>query len=251
MKSPNNEKSIVTGKNFDCPDGASTCKCSIRFGSIEFGTIVTGTVLSSTQIEVYIPKYTKPDILEVEMSMNGRDFTNDKVTYGFYDAFVIDVTPRLISKKGGTNMHVKGFGFVDSGAAEIASKFGSKESGDLVCSAQSPCTNSAKFVDKHTISTVSLPQSVVNYKDGVNIGEDPMTVEVSVYNALYTSNEIEVHYIYDPEYKKLNRDNVPRNMQFPLIVTTDFHWDKNDKELFQKYSNFTCRFTLGEEVVVT
>lgn len=181
---------------------------------------------------MYIPKYTKPDILEVEMSMNGRDFTNDKVTYGFYDAFVIDVSPRLISKRGGTNMHVKGFGFVDSGAAEIASKFGSKDSGDLVCSGQSPCTNSAKFVDKHTISTVSLPQSVVNYKDGVNIGEDPMTVEVSVYNALYTSNEIEVHYIYDPEYKKLNRDNVPRNMQFPLIVTTDFHWDKNDKELF-------------------
>jgi hypothetical protein len=27
----------------------------------------------------------------VEVSMNGKDFTNDKVTYGFYDAFVIDV----------------------------------------------------------------------------------------------------------------------------------------------------------------
>ena len=54
-------------------------------------------MLSSTEIEVYIPKYTKPDILPVEVSMNGKDFTNDKVSYGFYDAFVIDVEPRLIS----------------------------------------------------------------------------------------------------------------------------------------------------------
>ena len=63
----------------------------VRFGDREFGTIQPGKVLSPTQIEVYIPKYTKPDILPVEISMNGKDFTNDKVSYGFYDAFVIDV----------------------------------------------------------------------------------------------------------------------------------------------------------------
>jgi hypothetical protein len=90
VKSPNNNKSIITGKNFECPNG----DCSnvvVRFGDREFGTIQPGNVLSLTQIEVYIPKYTKPDILAVEVSMNGKDFTNDKVTYGFYDAFVIDV----------------------------------------------------------------------------------------------------------------------------------------------------------------
>jgi hypothetical protein len=115
-------------------------------------------VLSPTQIEVYIPKYTKPDVLAVEISMNGgRDFTNDKVTYGFYDAFVIDVAPRLISKKGGTKLSVKGFGFVDSGASEVSSKFGSKSSGELICKGESPCINSAKFIDKHTISTISPP----------------------------------------------------------------------------------------------
>ena len=32
-----------------------------------------------------------------------------------------------------------------------------------------------------------------------------MTVEVSVYGSLYTENQIEVHYIYDPEYRKVNR----------------------------------------------
>ena len=58
--------------------------------------------------------------------MNKRDFTNDHVTYGFYDAFVLDVLPKLVSKKGGTKLTIKGFGFVDSGKNEIASQFGSK-----------------------------------------------------------------------------------------------------------------------------
>ena len=97
----------------------------VRFGEPDFGTLMSCKVLSTTQIEVAIPKYTKPDILQVEVSMNGRDFTNDHVTYGFYDAFVLDVQPKLISKRGGTKMNIKGFGFVDSGA-EIWSKFGSK-----------------------------------------------------------------------------------------------------------------------------
>ena len=51
--------------------------------------------------------------------MNKRDFTNDHVTYGFYDAFVLDVFPKLVSKRGGTKLTIKGFGFVDSGKNEI------------------------------------------------------------------------------------------------------------------------------------
>lgn len=97
----------------------------MRFGDHEFGTVVTGKVLSYSQIEVHIPKYTKPDILAVEISMNGKDYTNDKVTYGFYDAFVLDVAPRLISKRGGTKLSIRGFGFVNSGSSEIATRFGS------------------------------------------------------------------------------------------------------------------------------
>lgn len=163
VKSAKNERAVITGKNFECPDGSATCEVFVRFGELEFGTVVPGTLLSSTQIEVYIPKYTKPDILPVEVSMNGRDYTNDKVTYGFYDAFVLDVAPRLISKRGGTKLHIMGFGFVDSGSSQIVSKFGSKAFGELYCSGVSPCVAPAKFVDKNTITTESLPQSVVNY----------------------------------------------------------------------------------------
>lgn len=75
--------------------------------------------------------------------MNGRDYTNDHVTYGFYDAFVLDVAPRLISKRGGTKLSIRGFGFVDSGSSQIMSKFSSSAYGELTCNGKSPCTNSA------------------------------------------------------------------------------------------------------------
>jgi len=194
--------------------------------------------------------YTKPDILPVDVSMNKKDFTNDHVTYGFYDAFILDVEPRLVSKRGGTKLTVKGFGFVDSGSSEILSKFGSKEEGALTCNGQ-PCVSKGTFVDKNTMTTEALPQTVVKYSDGTNIGEDPMTVEMSVYENNFTENDIEVHYIYDIDYKSVNRNSVPANMQVPLIVDTDFHWNNNDKEMFHKYANFTCRFTLKDKQVVT
>ena len=89
------------------------------------------------------------------------------------------------------------------------------------------------------------------YENGANIGENPMTVEVSVYGSSYTDNDIEVYYIYDPEYKKLNRNSVLRNMQVPILIDTNFHWDRNDKEMFRKFANFTCRWTLGDEVITT
>lgn len=183
--------------------------------------------------------------------MNGKDYTNDKVTYGFYDAFVLDVSPRLISKRGGTKLNIMGFGFVNSGSSEIATKFGSKQ-GELDCNRATPCTVPAKFLDKHTITAESLPQSSVTYQsNGQNINEDPMTVEVSVYGDSYTDNEIEVYYIYDPEYKKVNRNSVPRNMQVPLLIETNFFWERNDREMFRKFANFTCRFTLNQDVVIT
>ena len=78
-----------------------------------------------------------------------------------------------------------------------------------------------------------------------------MTVDVSVYGSSFTDNEIEVYYIYDPEFQKVNRNSVPKNMQVPLLIETKFYWEKNDKEMFAKYSNFTCRFTIGELQITT
>ena len=78
-----------------------------------------------------------------------------------------------------------------------------------------------------------------------------MTVEVSVYGDDFTENDIEVYYIYEPEYKKVNRNSVPRNIQVPLLIETNFFWQNNNIEMFTKYANFTCRFTLNDIQVVT
>jgi len=53
-------------------------------------------------------------VLHVEVSVNGEDYTNDKVTYGFFDPFIVNIGPRLISPDGTTELKMNGFGFVNS-----------------------------------------------------------------------------------------------------------------------------------------
>ena len=55
------------------------------------------------------------------MTLNGFDYSNDDIKFGFYDPYVIDAEPRLIATDGTTKVNVKGIGFVDSG--ELKTKF--------------------------------------------------------------------------------------------------------------------------------
>jgi hypothetical protein len=61
-----------------------------------------------------VPDYTKPDVLKVEVTINGESYTSDNKTYGFFDPFVLDAQPRLIATDGSTIVEIKGIGFVDS-----------------------------------------------------------------------------------------------------------------------------------------
>lgn len=81
--------------------------------------------------------------------MNGVDFSNDNKTYGYYDPYVIDAQPRLISVKGSTVVTVTGLGFVDSG--EVKTKF-SNSTDALNCDGKN-CTQVARFIDANTIET--------------------------------------------------------------------------------------------------
>ena len=80
-----------------------------------------------------MPKYTKPDVLPVEVTFNDQDYTHDNKTYGFYDPYVLDVQPRLINVKGTTRCRLYGFGFVNSTGTELKTKFGTVDEGDLQC----------------------------------------------------------------------------------------------------------------------
>jgi hypothetical protein len=75
-------------------------------------------LISDTKVKVKIPKYTKPDVLRVELTLNGIDFTADKKTYGYFDPYVLNAEPRLIATDGSTMLKIKGFGFVNSGKSQ-------------------------------------------------------------------------------------------------------------------------------------
>jgi len=93
----------------------------VRFGDGANAIYVPGFHVNSNTIKCKIPKYTKPDVLRIELTLNGDDYTNDNKTYGYYDPYVIDAYPRLLHVDGSTIVKVYGLGFVDSG--EIKTKF--------------------------------------------------------------------------------------------------------------------------------
>jgi hypothetical protein len=162
-----------------------------------------GKLISSSQIYVDIPHYTKPDVLAVAVSFNGQDFSTSVITYGYFDPYLIKVSPTLIEMKGGTNVTLSGFGFVFSDPAEIKAKFLSATGGELKCGSQSPCILPATFVSKNLIWTESPDfSSLTHVSDGssVNVTED-IVVEVTVYNNHFTKNRLTVRYMKPPVFK--------------------------------------------------
>jgi hypothetical protein len=142
----------------------------VRFGKDENSIFVHGTRRNANEIRVTVPPYTKPDVLTVDVSVNGEDYTNDGVTYGYSDPFLTNVTPRLVSPEGSTTLTLHGFGFVNSGEGAIRVKFGDKNGGELTCNGHTPCTVPGTFVDKNTITCPSLNKMIVTKADGTNIG---------------------------------------------------------------------------------
>jgi hypothetical protein len=88
VKSPNKEYLEINGKYFQCPD--PECKdLWVKFGDSKNAIYIKGERISDEKIRVAIPKYSKPDVLTVEATFNGQDYTHDNQTYGFFDPFVL------------------------------------------------------------------------------------------------------------------------------------------------------------------
>lgn len=60
----------------------------------------------------------------VDVSLNGQDYTNDGVTYGFMDPYVLAIEPRMLSTSGSTKLTLHGYGFVqmDDSMSEVLFK---------------------------------------------------------------------------------------------------------------------------------
>jgi hypothetical protein len=65
---------------------------------------VKATLVSGTKVHCYVPQYTKPDVIFVEVTTNGESYTNDNKTFGFFDPFVVDAQPRLLAVDGSTHV---------------------------------------------------------------------------------------------------------------------------------------------------
>lgn len=95
----------------------------MRFGEEGKAIYVKGNMLANGNIQCEVPDYTKPDVLAVEVTFNGQDYTNDHQTFGFFDPYILDIVPRFISPAGTTKLRLIGFGFVDSEASQLKAKY--------------------------------------------------------------------------------------------------------------------------------
>mmetsp|Transcript_47134 Transcript_47134/g.62406 ORF Transcript_47134/g.62406 Transcript_47134/m.62406 type:complete len:196 (-) Transcript_47134:93-680(-) len=188
-------------------------------------------------IRCKIPMYTKPDVLPVQVTLNGFDYSNDNITFGFYDPYVIDAEPRLIATDGSTQVTVKGLGFVNSGETKV--KFHTLPK-PLKCPS-GDCVKTATFKDKNHIVSPTLPKDELSYSDDnkkVEFG-DPVYIEASVYNDDFTENRVPLYYYEEPEYEHYSGET-PANIQTEILIGAKIR--QQDMMNIRRFSNAKARF---------
>jgi IPT/TIG domain len=234
----------IEGSNFKCPE--PTCSdLLVRFGEPGTAIYQKGQRVSDSLIRVKVPKYSKPEVLRVEVTVNGKDWSNDGKTYGYFDPYVLRAEPALISVDGTTKIRVIGFGFVNSTTSK--SMVRSPSGNTLVCQGKS-CVRDAVFINQNTIETTVYPQALINYKENdQGIMWDPMSIDASIHGESlsdFTDNGVQIFFYEEPDFKELTIDESPANIQSQIYIITDFK--KNPIDRLKKYANLTCRFK-GED----
>lgn len=171
----------IEGSNFKCSD-ANCSDLYVRFGEPGQSIYQKGIYISDSHIRVKVPKYTKPDVLRVEVTVNNKDWSNDAKTYGYFDPFILRAEPALISVDGTTKIRIKGFGFVNSTNSKAI--FSSSSSNSTLLCQGNLCIRDATFIDKNTLETTSFPQAMVNYKENQqNVLWDAINLDASIYGS--------------------------------------------------------------------
>jgi hypothetical protein len=172
--------------------------------NVELHPIYTkATYLSDKTLKCPVPKLSRPDTVDVEISLNGHDWTHDQVKYSYYDAFVLDIHPKIGRMEGGTEVSILGYGFADTGD-ELRVRLGSDDE-PLQCSTSPNCEFPATYVNDREIRFSTPPATTITCQySGRCINTDPIDVEVSLYNHAYTNNHIKFQYILEPEYTHLD-----------------------------------------------
>ena len=79
-KNPNDDKLTISGENFACPNDDCS-RIRVRFTNYLGDQIYTvGEWVAQTgTIRCLIPKYPAPETLDVDVSFNDQDYTNNRV----------------------------------------------------------------------------------------------------------------------------------------------------------------------------
>lgn len=246
MKPPENTKITITGTDFVCPDS----KCAdarARFTDSEGNQIFeTIDVISSTKVIATLPIMAKPDVLQVEVTLNGVDFTNGKKTYGFFDPFLFDVRPKLISSSGTTQITLIGLGFVDSSSLSV--RFVDQQGNELTCDGK-PCTKKGTFVNSKQVKSGTFKQSVIKKSDGSSVSNNKLSVQLAIINDAYTKNQIYLYTISEPKYKLLSSPETPSNVPAELLVQVRV--EPEQLAIMKRHGTPKCRFTDGSTTIQT
>lgn len=122
---------MISGENLDCPKNDCS-KIKVRFTNDKGDMIIVDGEKDGSNIKCKIPKYPAPETLTVDVAMNGIEFTNGKITYGFMDPYVLQITPRLFSPKGTTVATLHGYGFSQQDTSKQTVQFSSGKT-TLMC----------------------------------------------------------------------------------------------------------------------
>lgn len=204
-----------------------------------------GHRISSDLIRCPLPNYPQPNVLDVEISMNGKDYSNNGKQFGYYDPFVLHVEPKLISKTGSTRIEIKGFGFVDSSKVGGLKVLYDNDVDQFFCtSSLNKCVVDAQYINKNKISAPTLPLDMFRLQSEGKVSQfDPVNVEVSVFNDKFTKNRIKVFYFEDPVFHTIKPFSASANTQSPIMIKTDFNLGVNNKDVFFEFAKFKCRFS--------
>jgi len=239
---------FIKGNNFNCPNNDCSM-IKVRFGTGDEAIEVSGTYISSTEIHCIVPKSNRPDVVRVEISLDGEYFTSDKREFGYYEAYTWKVNPKMVSRKGNTTIQIHGYGFVNTTGTYLKVRYGYLHK-KLVCKGR-PCIVPAKYVDKNTIEAQTFAYNDVVYeKTGLPINQDDFAVEVSVYGDTFTRNNASIFYFEEPDYGTVSASQIPSNGNETIFIPTDYKTNNtiprnppNTEEMFREYANITCRYT--------
>ena len=99
-------------------------KTYCKFGTHPYPLYKPGHRVDENHIECELPRLSRPEVVTVEVSLNGYDYTVNQFNYTYYDAYVLDIQPKYGKIEGGTPIKVMGFGFANTGS-DLLCKYGS------------------------------------------------------------------------------------------------------------------------------